>query len=230
MRILVIDDADMSDSLNSLKRKLSRDKINLTSSVIHLNNRRYYNLDSKLDLSPIKEEVNQVKQQGRFDLIMVDYNYGEDCELNGLSIIQELRKIFHKTRIILYSGSRKDVIKYIIESSGILSEKDTIDYDEMVKHINNLMEMKIETFIQRNNFESEAIKVLKQNSCKDVKELLMDKLSLYPNLVVHDQGVRGIGGKSLKDVVEALGSDDQTQNWLDEILDEFIAYLTKIYE
>ena len=59
---------------------------------------------------------------------------------------------------------------------------------------------------------------------------MIDKLSQHTDLVVRAQGMRGINGKTLKDIIESLNSDAQAQNWLDEILDELIAYLTKSYE
>ena len=229
MRLLVIDDVDMTDTTNSLRGTLSGNQINLTSSLIHLNSDFYDNQD-KLDLSLIRDAVKRERQQGRFDLIMVDYNYGNAHGLNGISIIQMLREIFPKESIILYSGLRQDVIKELIKTDRSTGEINPADLEQIASRFDDLMKMKIEAFISRDGFVSEATKMLKQKKYKDVKELLIDKLSQHTDLVVRAQGMRGINGKTLKDIIDSLNSDVQAQNWLDEILDELIAYLTKIYE
>ena len=161
---------------------------------------------------------------------MVDYDYGDPGELNGISIIRGLREVFPEERIILYSGLRKQVIKDLIQPERIHRKEGTVDYEQIASSFNKLMQMKIEAFIRRDGFVSEATKMLKQKKYKDVKELLIDKLSQHTDLVVRAQGMRGINGKTLKDIIDSLNSDVQAQNWLDEILDELIAYLTKIYE
>ena len=229
MRLLVIDDVDMTDTTNSLRGTLSGNQINLTSSFIHLNSDFYDNQD-KLDLSLIRDAVKRERQQGRFDLIMVDYNYGNAHGLNGISIIQMLREIFPKENIILYSGLRQEVIKELIKTGRGTGDINPADLEQIASHFDDLMKMKIEAFIRRDGFVSEATKMLKQKKYKDVKELLIDKLSQHTDLVVRAQGMRGINGKTLKDIIDSLNSDAQAQNWLDEILDELIAYLTKIYE
>ena len=229
MRLLVIDDVDMTDITNSLRGTLSGNQINLTSSFIHLNSDFYDNQD-KLDLSLIRDAVKRERQQGRFDLIMVDYNYGNAHGLNGISIIQMLREIFPKESIILYTGLRQEVIKELIKTGRGTGEINPADLEQIASRFDDLMKMKIEAFIRRDGFVSEATKMLKQKKYKDVKELLIDKLSQHTDLVVRAQGMRGINGKTLKDIIESLNSDAQAQNWLDEILDELIAYLTKIYE
>lgn len=229
MRLLVIDDVDMTDTTNSLRGTLSGNQINLTSSFIHLNSDFYDNQD-KLDLSLIRDAVKRERQQGRFDLIMVDYNYGNAHGLNGISIIQMLREIFPKESIILYSGLRQEVIKELIKTGRGTGDINPADLEQIASRFDDLMKMKIEAFIRRDGFVSEATKMLKQKKYKDVKELLIDKLSQHTDLVVRAQGMRGINGKTLKDIIDSLNSDVQAQNWLDEILDELIAYLTQIYE
>lgn len=229
MRLLVIDDVDMTDITNSLRGTLSGNQINLTSSFIHLNSDFYDNQD-KLDLSLIRDAVKRERQQGRFDLIMVDYNYGNAHGLNGISIIRMLREIFPKESIILYTGLRQEVIKELIKTGRGTGDINPADLEQIASRFDDLMKMKIEAFIRRDGFVSEATKMLKQKKYKDVKELLIDKLSQHTDLVVRAQGMRGINGKTLKDIIESLNSDAQAQNWLDEILDELIAYLTKIYE
>ena len=229
MRLLVIDDVDMTDITNSLRGTLSGNQINLTSSFIHLNSDFYDNQD-KLDLSLIRDAVKRERQQGRFDLIMVDYNYGNAHGLNGISIIQMLREILPKESIILYTGLRQEVIKELIKTGRGTGDINPADLEQIASRFDDLMKMKIEAFIRRDGFVSEATKMLKQKKYKDVKELLIDKLSQHTDLVVRAQGMRGINGKTLKDIIESLNSDAQAQNWLDEILDELIAYLTKIYE
>jgi hypothetical protein len=229
MRMLVIDDVDMTSTTDSLKVTLTRDQINLTSSFIHLNS-DFYDAQDKLDLSRILDAVREERQRGRFDLIMVDYDYGDPGELNGISIIRGLREVFPKESIILYSGLRREVIKELIKTGRGTGEINPADLEQIASRFDDLMKMKIEAFIRRDGFVSEATKMLKQKKYKDVKELLIDKLSQHTDLVVRAQGMRGINGKTLKDIIESLNSDAQAQNWLDEILDELIAYLTKIYE
>ena len=177
MRLLVIDDVDMTDITNSLRGTLSGNQINLTSSFIHLNSDFYDNQD-KLDLSLIRDAVKRERQQGRFDLIMVDYNYGNAHGLNGISIIQMLREIFPKESIILYTGLRQEVIKELIKTGRGTGDINPADLEQIASRFDDLMKMKIEAFIRRDGFVSEATKMLKQKKYKDVKELLINYHSI----------------------------------------------------
>ena len=161
-----------------------------------------------------------------YSLAAVDYSYGADCSFNGWGIIKHIRKAYPKLQIVLYTGERSRVIDDIVEahkkneSIGVTSE------------IEQLMKSNIAAFLARDtSLKSEIVKLLKQRNFED---LLFTKLEQHRDLKVKDPALR-IYEKSLSEIASVLQKESAAgrypeDTWLDEIFDQLVAYLAKVYE
>ena len=226
-RILVIDDQPQDSLWEDIRRALIKEcKIDLSyKQIIPL----YIESIEEGDLPGLKEvesEVDQVLESNYYSLAAVDYNYGTDCSFNGWDIIKHIRKTYPKLQIVLYTGERSRVIEDIIEAH----KKN--ESTSATSEIEQLMKSNITAFLARDtNLKSEIIKLLKQRNFED---LLLTKLEQHrdlkvkaPELHIHEKSLYEIASNLKKKSAAGRYPED---TWLDEIFDQLIAYLTKIYE
>lgn len=226
-RILVIDDQPQDSLWEDIQRALRKEcKIDLSYKQInplHIENIEGGDLPR---LKDVESEVDQVLGSEYYSLVAVDYSYGADCSFNGWGIIKHIRKAKPKLQIVLYTGERSRVIDDIFEahkkneSQGVTSE------------IEQLMKSNIAAFLARDtSLKSEIIKLLKQRNFED---LLFSKLEQHRDLKVKAPELH-IHEKSLSEIASILQRESAAgrypeETWLDEIFDQLIAYLSKVYE
>lgn len=161
-----------------------------------------------------------------YSLTAVDYSYGADCSFNGWGIIKHIRKAYPKLQIVLYTGERSRVIDDIVEAH---KKNESIG---ATSEIEQLMKSNIAAFLARDtSLKNEIIKLLKRRNFEDI---LFSKLEQHRDLRVKAPELH-IHEKSLSEIASVLQRESAAgrypeDTWLDEILDELIAYLTKIYE
>ena len=175
-------------------------------------------------LQDVESEVDQALESERYSLAAVDYSYGSDCCFNGWDIIKHIRRARRNLQIVLYTGEYPRVIKDILEAHRKVGD--------IASEIEQLMKSNIAAFLSRDtSLKSEIIKLLKRRS---FEELLFTKLEQHRDLKVKAPELH-IYEKPLSEIASVLQRESAAgrypeDTWLDEILDQLIAYLTKIYE
>lgn len=224
-RILVIDDQEQDILCKDIQHTLKRGgEIDL--SYKQINPLRIVREGGDLpSLQDVESEVDQALESEHYSLAAVDYSYGSDCRFNGWDIIKHIRRARRNLQIVLYTGERLHVIKDII----LKAHREVRDTS---REIEQLMTSNIAAFLARDtSLKSEIIKLLKQRS---FEELLFTKLEQHRDLKVKAPELY-IYEKSLSEIASVLQRESAAgrypeDTWLDEILDQLIAYLTKIYE
>lgn len=226
-KILVIDDQSQDTLWEDIQRALKREcKIDLSYKQINPLRIESIEGDNLPTLEEVGSEVDLVLESDYYSLAAVDYSYGVDCSFNGWGIIKRIRQVYPKLQIALYTGEPKRVI------GDILKHYKKNDAGEPTDEIEQLMKSNIAAFLSRGaDLKSEFIKLLKRRNFED---LLFTKLGQHRDLKVKAPELR-IHGKSLSEIASVLQRESAAgrypeDTWLDEILDELIAYLTKIYE
>ena len=226
-RILVIDDQPQDSLWEDIQRALRKEcKIDLSYKQI---NPLYIESVKEGDLPYLKEiesVVDQVLGSGYYSLATIDYNYGADCSFNGWDIIKHIRKAYPKLQIVLYTGERSHVIGDILKAH---KENESI---RATSEIEQLMKSNITAFLDRDtSLKSEIIKLLKQRNFED---LFFNKPEQHRHLTVKAPELN-IHEKSLSEIASVLQRESAAgrypeYTWLDEIFDQLIAYLAKVYE
>lgn len=225
-RILVIDDQSQDSLCEDIKGVIRKEcKIDL--SYKQINPLRIESIGGGLPcLKDVESEVDQVLGSDYYSLTAVDYSYGADCSFNGWGIIKHIRKAYPKLQIVLYTGERSRVIDDIVEAH---KKNESIG---ATSEIEQLMKSNIAAFLARDtSLKNEIIKLLKRRNFEDI---LFSKLEQHRDLRVKAPELH-IHEKSLSEIASVLQRESAAgrypeDTWLDEILDELIAYLTKIYE
>ena len=224
-RILVIDDQPQDSLWEDIQRALKREcKIDLSYKQI---NPLIVSVEGGLPrLEDVESEVDQVSGSEHYSLAAVDYSYASDCGFNGWDIIKHIRRARPNLQIVLYTGERSRVITDILEAHRKNEVRGTSS------EIEQLMKSNIAAFLARDtSLKNEIIKLLKRRNFEDI---LFSKLEQHRDLRVKAPELH-IHEKSLSEIASVLQRESAAgrypeDTWLDEILDELIAYLTKIYE
>lgn len=132
-RILVIDDEDQINDLQKIVRQLS------SVALVKWNQIDVFateNLDNAANFMPenLKQTIEKALDEHFYDLILVDYSYG-DISFDGLDAIDVVKKKRQNSNVILYSANQKEII------SKVLNKRQTnnLSDDDVVKAINTLM-------------------------------------------------------------------------------------------
>lgn len=224
-RILVIDDQPQDSLWEDIRRALKREcKIDLSYKQI---NPLIVSTEGGLPrLEDVESEVDQVLGSEHYSLAAVDYSYASDCSFNGWDIIKHIRRARPNLQIVLYTGECSRVITDILETHRKNEVRGTSS------EIEQLMKSNIAAFLARDtSLKNEIVKLLKRRNFEDI---LFSKLEQHRDLRVKAPELH-IHEKSLSEIASVLQRESAAgrypeDTWLDEILDELIAYLTKIYE
>ena len=226
-RILVIDDQPQDSLWEDIQRALRKEcKIDLSYEQInplHIESIEGGDLPC---LKDVESEVDQVLGSDYYSLAAVDYSYGADCSFNGWGIIKHIRKANPKLQIVLYTGERSRVINDIFKAYK------NNEFQGVTREIEQLMKSNIAAFLARDtSLKSEIIKLLKQRNFED---LLFTKFEQHRDLKVNAPELH-IHEKSLSEIASILQRESAAgrypeETWLDEIFDQLIAYLSKVYE
>ena len=136
-RILVIDDEDQKNDMESIARKLKKhvlikyEQINVLDADF---------LDEKLNLRQdvFEKRLMEVLTENYYDLILVDYNYG-GISLDGLGVVKFIKERKRNSNIILYSANQSEIIRNILTAK----QTETLSDNDVVKAINALMNYRI---------------------------------------------------------------------------------------
>lgn len=101
-RILVIDDEDQINDLQKIVRQLS------SVALVKWNQIDVFateNLDNAANFMPenLKQTIEKALDEHFYDLILVDYSYG-DISFDGLDAIDVVKKKRQNSNVILYSA------------------------------------------------------------------------------------------------------------------------------
>lgn len=221
--LLIVDDRDQSKEAEEIKMAL-KDKVNLEVIQIRTSEPEFLNDDNNIDLSKLKTILESKINGHHLDLVVTDYNLSDDM-YNGLNIVDTLKSIRPKLKIILYSGALSDVLKDIM--NGDIKNKNT---DEVVKAVSKLWEYGLIDFIPRGNYTENAIKYFKSDSftLDDYFMRMLEKHSdMKVNSIYPPYKDKTLG--EIKKLFES-GPDPRATECMKEFVEQTIAYLVKVNE
>lgn len=224
-RILLIDDEPQDNSLEKIVNGV-KDRLVIEHSQVEVFHKDF--LDDKANLVPEKlyEAIEATFKSARYDLILVDYSYGEDVPIDGLDVIKQIRKKHQKDDVILYSANQKEIIGKVVGED--LKES---SQEKIVAGINELMNFRIAKIVSRPAMDSEVIAYLKTDTTFSPYGFIINVLrenrdkvfkSCYPRLA----------GKTYGEIADLLdsGENGMGNEWLSAILEQLVVYLSEVNE
>jgi len=155
-RILVIDDVSQRNLLEKIQMEVKNQMV-LEWGQIEVLDAEYTDEEAKLVPEKVYEALGEALRGHQYNLIMVDYDYGQK-EIDGLDVIKYIREKRPKVDIYLYSAVQKDVIRKVVGDNLQVAST-----DEIVSGINDLMNYRIGKMVTRPSAEAEVIRVLSEH-------------------------------------------------------------------
>lgn len=224
-RILVIDDEDQINDLQKIVRQLS------SVALVKWNQIDVFateNLDNAANFMPenLKQTIEKALDEHFYDLILVDYSYG-DISFDGLDAIDVVKKKRQNSNVILYSANQKEII------SKVLNKRQTnnLSDDDVVKAINTLMNYRILKMCKRNTYVDEVIKYLSKDTQLSPTSMLCDMLREHSEMKFSSCCPK-LAGKNFGEIAKILeepGNGNATE-WLNSMFEQLLSYLVEVNE
>lgn len=223
-RILLIDDENQSNDIESIKLKL-KGIVNVIIEQIEVFSEQYLDDDSYLDEEKLFAALKE-KLKSHIDLILVDYDYGEAAKINGIDVIRKIRET-KKNPIILYSADQKKVLYDIISHQNLTTE----NINQIVNNINEFIRLGISKISRRDSYVSDVISFLKS----DINPSPLNSLSFL--LREHGEKVFNsccprLAGKKFSELADILEEENNGagHEWIDAVNEQLLSYLSNINE
>ena len=223
--ILVIDDESQIPIENDIQSALKKE---LDVQFINIDVTDPTNLDDNLDV--VEEKLNLAIKKAvvgkTIDLVLTDYDLGENCPFSGLKPISYLRSLRPNLPIFLYSVIQKDVIKEVVGD-----DLNNTSPDNIINGINQLMDMKIAKICSRPAYPQEVIKYLRQNKEANPRSVLISILRENRDRIFNSC-CPPLKGKKFGEVADILDdvSNGLGNEWMKAIIEQIAAYLVEINE
>lgn len=222
--ILVVDDKPQKAIINSIKSQLYND-FDLEFIPIRTSDAKFKKDDSEdLDVNKLNIYVKEEIKSKHIDIALTDFDLECGDEFTGLDVIYMVREMRPKLKFFIYSGNWNKVITSVV---GKAYNQATIE--ELVEGINKLIKAQILDCIDRTDYQYRLVEYLRKEQNDSVEQRLIKLLrsnkdlifqSCYPEFKEKSFG-------EIADIIEN-NSDMRSEEWIDAILSQTIAYLTTI--
>ena len=221
--ILLVDDKDQSDVIDSIKLQLRND-FDLEFILIRTSASEFKKENSEdLDLDKLRTKIETAVKYKQIDVALTDFDL--ECDFfNGLDVVNLVHDIRKSIPFFIYSGNWDKVITSIVGSEYKLAA-----VEQVVDGINKLIHGRIINCIGRTDYKQDLISYLKQENNESLEHRLCILLrsngemifkSCYPEFK----------GKSFNEIADLIDnhSDARSDEWIEAILTQTISYLAEV--
>lgn len=221
--ILLIDDKDQSDVINAITLQL-RSEFELEFIAIRTGAAALKKDDAEdLDADKLRNEIETQIQNKRIDVALTDFDL-ESEHINGLDIVQMVHGIRNNVGFFIYSGNWDKVIKTVIGK-----EHQTASTEELVDGINKLIHARIINCIGRTEYKEDLVKYIKRDS-RDSMEHRLSALLRANGTLKFKSCFPEFNGKTFTEIADIIDnhSDARSEEWIEAVLAQTIAYLVEV--
>ncbi len=221
--ILLIDDKDQEDVSNSIKMQLRND-FDLEFILIRTAAKELkQDASEDLDLEKLKTVIKEKISRKRIDIALTDFDLESDG-INGLGIVRMVHEIHPGVSFLIYSGNWNKVIRTVIGK-----EYQQASIEELVGGINNLIHDNIINCIERADYKADLIKYLQKNKGESIEHRLSILLRANGDMKFEScfPEFKGMSFNEIADMIDNH-SDARSDEWIEAVLTQTIAYLVKV--
>lgn len=222
--ILVVDDKPQKAIINSIKSQLYND-FDLEFIPIRTSDAKFKKDDSEdLDVNKLNIYVKEEIKSKHIDIALTDFDLECGDEFTGLDVIYMMREMRPKLKFFIYSGNWNKVITSVV---GKAYNQATIE--ELVEGINKLIKAQILDCIDRTDYQYRLVKYLRKEQNDSIEQRLIKLLRSNKDLIFQSCYPE-FKEKSFGEIADIIAdnSDMRSEEWIDAILSQTIAYLTTI--
>ena len=221
--ILLIDDKDQSDVTDSIKMQLRNDfdlefiLIRTAASELKKDG------EEDLDINKLKSEIEAKIKNKSIYIALTDFDL-ESNSLNGLGVVRMVHEIRSKINFLIYSGNWDEVIRTVVGKDYKNSS-----IEELVGGINNLIHDNIINCIGRTDYKADLIKFLKDNKGDSIEHRLATLLRANGEMKF-ESCFPEFKGMTFNEIADKIvnHSDARSDEWIEAVLAQTIAYLVKV--
>ena len=221
--ILLIDDKDQSDVANSIKLQLKKD-FNLEFLLIRTaDSKLKKDEEEELDLEKLKVEIETRIKNKNVYIALTDFDLESDS-INGLGVVRMVHELRPKLNFLIYSGNWDEVIRTVVGK-----DYKQASIDELVGGINDLIHDNIVNCIGRTDYKADLIEYLKKNKGDSIEHRLSTLLRAHGEMKFEScfPEFKGMTFNEIADMIDNH-SDARTDEWIEAVLTQTIAYLVKV--
>ncbi len=221
--ILLIDDKDQEDVSNSIKMQLRND-FDLEFILIRTAAKALKQEASEdLDLEKLKTVIKEKTSRKHIDIALTDFDL-ESSSIDGLGIVRMVHEIRPNVNFFIYSGNWDKVIR-----TAIGKDYQKASIEELVDGINHLIHDNIIKCIGRTDYKADLIEYLQKNKGDSIEHRLSTLLRAHGELKFEScfPEFKGMSFNKIADMIDGH-SDARTDEWIETILTQTIAYLVTV--
>ena len=220
---MLVDDKDQEDVAENIRIQLRRE-YELEFILIRTAAPEYKKDDSEeIDLDKLRDGIRTKIQYKCIDVALSDFDLDSDI-VNGLCIVHIVHEFRPKINFLIYSGNWNEVIRTVV---GGDYQKAPIDH--LVEGINSFIHYRIVDCIGRTDYKDGLIKYLRNNDNDSIEHRLCSLLRAHEDMKFEScfPEFKGMTFNEIADLVEN-NADKRSDEWIDAVLTQTIAYLVKV--
>lgn len=224
--ILIVDDKSQDVNIRALELQLKRTCDLAVTAICTTDESLRIEESDHLDKDKLFKKIDECLLNKRIDWALTDFDLAETY-VDGLDVAEYLAEKRKSIPVIMYSGNINSVIKKAVNQASIQD----LNEDELVEAIRKLINCNIVDYVKRDDYKHAIIEKINQNLQPTVEDFFLQQLrqhsemefkSCYPRL-------KGKTFGQIADLIESRG-DKRTDAWMNELIEQTIAYLVKINE
>lgn len=221
--ILVVDDKPQRAVIKGIKSRL-QNEFELDFIDIRTGDASLKRDDSEdLDVEKLRAEIASKIKCKHIDIALTDFDL--ECDyVTGLDIVHMVHEIRKKVNFFIYSGNWHKVIKSVV---GV--DYPNASIEDLVGGINKLIKAKIVNCVDRADYQELLIEYLRMNSIDSVEHRLSVLLRAHGEMKFEScfPDFKGMTFNEIADMIDNH-SDSRSDEWIDTLLSQTIAYLVKV--
>ena len=221
--ILLFDDKDQTKIIESIKLS-TRQEFDLDFIFIRTSSAELKKEDSEdLDTEKLKAKIVSETRGKVIDIALTDFDL--ECDyLNGLDVVRMVHEYHKKVNFFIYSGNWNKVIRSVIGE-----DYQQASQEQLVKGINDLIHDKIVNCVDRIDYQEDLLKYLRHDSEDSMEHRLCALLRANGDMVF-SSCCPELKGKTFLEIAEMIDSksDARSEEWIEAVLTQTIAYLTEV--
>lgn len=221
--ILLFDDKDQTKIIESIKLS-TRQEFDLDFIFIRTSSAELKKEDLEdLDTEKLKAKIVSETRGKVIDIALTDFDL--ECDyLNGLDVVRMVHEYHKKVNFFIYSGNWNKVIRSVIGE-----DYQQASQEQLVKGINDLIHDKIVNCVDRIDYQEDLLKYLRHDSEDSMEHRLCVLLQANGDMVFNSCCPE-LKGKTFYEIAEMIDnkSDARSDDWIEAVLTQTIAYLTEV--
>lgn len=226
MTILIIDDKDQSTNIRALQMQLKQD-FDLHIIFIRTTSPEWRETGSDhLDLVKLKAGLKSAIEGKSVTWALTDFDLAEK-EIDGMNVVSILNDLRSSIRVLIYSGDRTAIVRKVLGKSQINKATN----EEIVDVVRKMLEYNVVDCIKRDDYVSAFVTIARKEKIPNVQDFFVEQLRKYSDMSFKScySKFRGRKFGEIADMIEKK-SNLQTDEWMQELIEQTIAYLVKINE